>query len=267
MHRYLILALFLAFTLAAGVHAQDKKTKILLVGKDRDHPYASHEYMVECTMLARCLQQTRGIETIVSNGWPTDPNQLKGVKAIVLYTNNGGNVILAPQVREQVRQMVKDGVGVTAIHWGTGANKITGEEYLHILGGWFTREIGATLNTTTTRLIQADPKHPICRGWKEYDLRDEYYLNLRFLPAIHPVLKVHLEGKDHTVGWTYERPDGGRSFGFVCGHFHANFAEEPFRQAIVNGILWTVRMEVPEGGAPVSVTAKDLELPPDTRKK
>ena len=109
-------------------------------------------------------------------------------------------------------------------------------------------------------------KHPICRGWKEYDLREEYYYKLKFLPEARPVLKAHVDKQDYPVAWVYDRPDGGRSFGFVGGHFHDNFGKEEFRRAIVNGILWTARVEVPAEGAPVAITAKDLELPADTRK-
>jgi type 1 glutamine amidotransferase len=47
----------------------------------------------------------------------------------------------------------------------------------------------------------------------------------------------------------------------VLGHFHSNFGEKPFRQMLVNGILWTAHREVPQSGAPVAITAKDLELP------
>ena len=72
---------------------------------------------------------------------------------------------------------------------------------------------------------------------------------------------------DYDIGWVYERPDGGRSFGFVGGHFHANFGIKPFRQAVVNGILWTARLEVPEDGAPCAITPKDMELAPDPLKK
>jgi hypothetical protein len=40
-----------------------------------------------------------------------------------------------------------------------------------------------------------------------------------------------------------------------------------FRRLIVNGILWTAHVEIPEGGAPVAVTAKDMDLgPPPTPK-
>ncbi|MFM8905816.1 MAG: thioesterase, partial [Verrucomicrobiota bacterium] len=59
---------------------------------------------------------------------------------------------------------------------------------------------------------------------------------------------------------TYERADGGRSFGFVGAHFHDNFADEPFRRLVVNGVLWTLKADIPEGGAPAAVKPADLEL-------
>ena len=74
---------------------------------------------------------------------------------------------------------------------------------------------------------------------------------------------------EYVIGWAYERPDSnhGRSFGCVGGHFHANFGEKPFRQALVNGILWTAHKEIPEAGAPCAITAKIMELPPEPAKK
>ena len=78
-----------------------------------------------------------------------------------------------------------------------------------------------------------------------------------------------IEGKDYPIGWVYERPHskGGRSFGFVGGHFHDNFGIRAFRQAVVNGILWTAHIDIPEKGAPISITSKDMELPPEEPKK
>jgi hypothetical protein len=78
-----------------------------------------------------------------------------------------------------------------------------------------------------------------------------------------------IEGKSYPIGWVYERPHtkGGRSFGFVGGHFHDNFGITAFRQAVVNGILWTAHIDIPEKGAPIAITAKDMELPPQEPKK
>jgi hypothetical protein len=274
MRRWIWLGVLVCGLLGGVANAGEDNTRILLIGKNNDHAYGTHEYMFECNLLARCLKQTKGVETVVSNGWPKDEAQLKGVKAIVLYTANGGNVLLAPGVRDQALKMLKKGVGLTAIHWSTGADKARGDEWQHILGAWFSTADGSRLNTTTTKLIQAAPKHPICHGWQEYDLRDEYYLDLKFTPDIKPVLTVKLPNKDkqvtdYTVGWTYERPDskGGRSFGLVLGHFHDNFADKNFRKAVVNGVLWTAHRDVPAAGAPVDVIAEELKLPPKTDKK
>jgi hypothetical protein len=38
-----------------------------------------------------------------------------------------------------------------------------------------------------------------------------------------------------------------------------------FRKAIINGILWTAGVDVPEAGAAVERTPDDLQLPPPPR--
>src|SRR6266849_7686186 len=107
--------------LCAGAQGDEKKIKIVLIGKDRDHAYATHTYMDDCELLAKCLRQTPGVETIVSNGWPKDPAALRDVKAIVLQTKFGGNVLFSGPHRRQAEEMMKKGVGLTAIHWSTAA--------------------------------------------------------------------------------------------------------------------------------------------------
>lgn len=269
MRRIIFLTFAAMCCLAAHIHAGEK-TRILLIGKNNDHPYGTHEYMITCKLLAKCLQQTPNIETIVSNGWPTNPNKLKGVKAIVLYTANGGDVLLHPRVRKQALKLLKSGVGLTAVHWSTGANDINGPQWQMILGGWFSRKFaGSRLYINKAKLQQAAPDHPICNGWKPYPLHDEYYFDLKFEPSAKPVMKVTVKDKDYTVGWVYKRPGtkDGRSFGFVCGHYFRNFGETPFRQAVSNGILWTAHLDVPPGGAACAIARTDMKLPPRKKKK
>ena len=254
---------------AACLVAAEKSTKILLIGKERDHPYRTHEYMHECRLLGKCLEQTPGVKTVVSKGWPADPAVLDDVNAIVLYTAHGGNVLFGKSHRKQAQVLLGKGVGLTAIHWGTGAEgDDVGKLYLQALGGWFNIKF-SHLNTTTLKLTRADADHPVCRGWADYNLHDEYYLALRFMPKTKPIMTVHVEDKDYVVGWVYERPNSGdgRSFGCVLGHFHEQFGLKPFRTALVNGILWTAHRDVPAAGAPCAITDKDMELAPDTRKK
>ncbi len=268
MHR-IVLAAALALGLCADATAtaQEKAVKILLIGKDRDHALSQHEYLSDLAILAKCLRQTKGVEAEVSNGWPRDPEKLKGVSAIVFDTRMGGTVLFDPLVKAEAQRLLKRGVGLAAIHWGTGADAKTGPDWLNALGGWFNADLFSRYMVRKARVMQAEPKHPVCFGWKEYDLREEYYIKLKFAPGATPVLKVTIDKEVYPFAWVYTRPDGGRSFGFLGGHFHENFANEAFRRSIVNGILWTARVEVPAEGAPVKITPKDMELPPDTRKK
>jgi type 1 glutamine amidotransferase len=251
--------------------AAEKKAKILLIGKDLDHARNTHTYMSDCNLLAKCLSQTDGVETVVSNGWPKDPAVLKDVTAIVLHNRLGGTMLFRGPQRRQVEEMLKQGVGITAIHWGTGAETPEGGPWLQTMGGWFNAEGDGFSRylVQTSKLCQTDPKHPICRGWSDFDLREEYYFKLCFLPEAKPVMNTVIEGKKYPIGWVYERRNakGGRSFGFVGGHFHDNFGIKAFRQAVVNGILWTAHIDIPEKGAPISITSKDMQLPPQALKK
>jgi type 1 glutamine amidotransferase len=250
--RFLLLTLTACLLAASPVIAAEK-TRVLLIWHKYDHPPGTHMYPEVCRLLAHWLQQSPDIEPVLSDGWPTDPAVLKGVKAVVLYTSPGGDIVLNASHRAQAEALFKAGAGLTAIHWATGASEPIGPDYMKLLGGWFNHPLFSRLETTTAKLTQTDPKHPICRGWKEYDLKDEYYLGLRFMPEAKPVLKVTIGSEEHTVGWTYERPGsrGGRSYGLVLGHFHDNFQKEAFRKLVVNGILWTAHRPVPAQGAPV----------------
>src|SRR3954451_10167186 len=118
MTKRLLLTLGLCLLACPCLSGAEKKVKVLLIGKDRDHPFQTHEYMVECELLARCLRQTPGVEAVVSNGWPTDPKILDGVSTIVFYTQKGGNVLFGAEARRQAEDLLKNGVGLVAIHWG-----------------------------------------------------------------------------------------------------------------------------------------------------
>jgi hypothetical protein len=60
------------------------------------------------------------------------------------------------------------------------------------------------------------------------------------------------------LAWTFDRPSGGRSFGFTGLHYHDNWGNPDFRRLIVNAVLWTAHMNVPAGGAPVAMVPQDL---------
>jgi type 1 glutamine amidotransferase len=58
--------------------------------------------------------------------------------------------------------------------------------------------------------------------------------------------------------WAWERPDGGRGFGFTGGHTHKNWGNDNYRKVVLNAILWVAKVEVPSNGLDSSVSADDL---------
>lgn len=247
---------------------ESRSGKALLIGKQPDHPYGSHMYLHTCRMLGECLR-LNGLESAVSDGWPKDEAELRDVKTIVVYTSPAAELLLDGPHREQVDRVMKAGVGLVTIHWASSVKQEDfdrlGERWLSYLGGTWVSNVG--LSTDTSELKQIIPDHPICRGWKSYDLHDEFYLNPTIGKNAQPVLQVTTKGQDVVVGWAYERSGGGRAYGTTLGHFYENFEREVFRRTIVNAILWTAHREVPESGARVDVSGRFLKLPPEKGEK
>src|SRR5438874_9296911 len=113
MNRKLFCALAV-WLLVSTAFAADKKAKVLLIGKDLDHARNTHTYISDCELLGKCLRQTEGVETVVSNGWPKDPAVTKDVTAIVLHTRLGGTVLFRGPQRRLEEERLKQGVGITA---------------------------------------------------------------------------------------------------------------------------------------------------------
>lgn len=256
--------------LALLTRAQAEPARVLIVGHKRDHPYQTHEYLAVGRLLATCLAQTPGVTATQSEGWPRDPAALTGLAAVVLYTSAGGNLILSGPHRATAEKLFQSPTGLVALHWATaGEGPEVGPDYQAALGGRFSFEFSG-LRVDRAPLRFTTPEHPILRGLQPFELRDEYYLDLRFEPAAQPLVTALLPktaehpAKEQTIAWTYERSGGGRSFGCTAGHFFDNFAREEFRRLFVQGILWSARVEVPASGAAVTIKPDDLALPPDT---
>lgn len=255
-----VLSLVVAAVLACEVEAT---TKVLLIGKQPDHPFGTHMYLHTCDVLSKCLE-LNGIEEIeVSDGWPREPGVLEGVDTIVVYATPAAEFLLDGEHRNEVTELLDAGVGLVTLHWASSVHKENferlGPRWMSYLGGTWISNVG--LHTGESPLRQLAPEHPVCRGWQEYQLHDEYYLNPNVGEAT-PVLQVMAKEDPVVVGWAYKRKNEGRSYATTLGHFYRNFQQEPFRRMVVNAILWTAHVEVPEVGANVALSEEELALPP-----
>jgi type 1 glutamine amidotransferase len=184
---------------------------------------------------------------------------------------------------DQIRPLMDKGVGLGAIHWAVEVPKGKGEDaYLEWLGGAF--EADWSVNPTWTANFSSLPDHPITRGVKPFEIHDEWYFHMRFpegMKGVTPILSaiapdstmdrpdgkysgnpaVREAVKNHEpaiVSWAFERPNGGRGFGFTGAHYHDNYLNENFRKIVLNGVLWIAKAEVPADGVPSTITKDDL---------
>ena len=230
----------------------------------------------------KMLQQTPGVFPVMArDGWPKNPKTFEDAKAVVFYMDGGGgHPILDKGRKEVVQKLIDKKVGFVNLHYAVEYPKSQSEHVLSWLGGYY--ETGFSTNPHWVAKFESFPKHAITRGVKPFEIRDEWYFNIRFEPGskgVTPILeatppegvrgtaeaKKH-KGRKEIVAWTYERADGGRSFGFTGGHTHKNWGDENFRRLVVNSILWSAGVEVPATGAKVEMDASELKRNLDRKR-
>jgi hypothetical protein len=58
----------------------------------------------------------------------------------------------------------------------------------------------------------------------------------------------------------YERPNGGRGFGFTGMHTHWTWGNNGFRKSVLNALVWIAKAEVPPNGVETKpLTVADLQ--------
>jgi type 1 glutamine amidotransferase len=280
----LLSSCLLGALLLSGAHAADKK--ILLIAGPPSHAPGAHEHNAGVLLLQKCLRGTPGLKTEVAlNGWPKDPKVFDGVDAILIYADGGvRHIALQDENLKTLRNALAKGAGLGLLHYAVEPTIEKGQkEFLEWVGGAF--EINWSVNPHWDAHFKELPKHPVTRGVNPFTIRDEWYFNMRFVDErkrITPLLvatpdasttsrpdghhsgnpfvrALVARGEPVTLAWGFERPNGGRGFGFTGGHYHENWGNDDFRKLVLNAILWLARMDVPAGGVESTVTAEDLK--------
>ncbi len=270
-----------AFT---GVAEEAKKKVVFLAGAP-SHALGEHEHIAGCKLLAAKLSAAMPeIETVVNTGrFPKDESIFDGAASVVVYCDGGQGHILNRHL-ELFDGLMKKGVGLVCIHYAVETVKgPEGDKFLEWMGGYF--EPHWSVNPHWKANYETLPDHPITRGVPPFSVQDEWYYHMRFVPEmanVAPILtalppKSTLEredgphsgnpdvraaverGEKQHMAWAYERPGGGRGFGFTGGHFHKNWQDDNFRKLVLNAIAWTANVEVPEGGI-TTPTPTDEEI-------
>jgi type 1 glutamine amidotransferase len=271
---------------SAAAGAVPKKKIVFIAGPD-SHGKGEHEHNGGCTLLAKALNDSLpGVEAlVVHNGWPQDESVLNNAAAIVFYLDGGGSDHLELVHAAKMEKLIANGTGIVNLHFslevsaGEGGNR-----FLKWIGGYF--EINWSVNPVWEASFARFPDHPVARGVKPFTILDEWYYHMRFpadMKGVTPILQalppestlkqpdgthsnnpavreaVITRKEMQTLAWAFERPDGGRGFGFTGGHMHKNWQNDNFRKLVLNAIAWTAKIDIPADGVP-SATPTENEL-------
>lgn len=284
----------LGLALIVGLQARaEEPKKLLLIAGTPSHGPGDHEFNAGVQLLAKCLESVEGLETVIQlNGWPSDPAKFDGVDAILMYMDGGKG---HPAVQEDrlafLGGLMDKGVGLMCAHFGVEVPKDNGgAEFMAWIGGYYEDQFSC--NPMWSPKYESFPDHPVTRGVQPFQIKDEWYMHMRFRddkagvtellvatppdevrdgpyvypPGPYPHIQAD-KGKPETMMWAVERPDGGRGVGFTGGHIHRNWGNDDFRKAVLNALVWISGLDVPEGGVQSTVTEDDLTKNLDPKEK
>lgn len=260
----------------------DTRRIVFIAAKGTHGSRGNHEFLAGSVYCARRINAVYPAAYAVV--YPDDkwPKNLTNANAIVVLLNHAARAASDPKIKAAVER----GAGFMAIHFGVEVNKgAQGANYLDWMGGYF--ETFWSVNPWWSPEIKVASGHPTARGVKPFQIKDEWYYHMRFqdqmkgvtpiLSAVAPLNTVHFKdkpsdrggnadvfkavtaGEPQHLAWAYDRPGGGRGFGFTGFHNYYNLTNDSFRTTLLNGVAWVSKLEVAAEGVP-STTPTKAEL-------
>jgi hypothetical protein len=272
--------------------SQNRKKIVLVAGK-QSHGPGDHEFNAGVQLLDKCLAKEKSVlPTFYLSGWPKDSSAFDNADAILFYMDGGaGHPAIQEDHIEILDKIAARGVGLGFAHYGVEvpAGK-AGEALQRWIGGHYEHKF--SVNPMWSPEFKSFPDHPVTRGVKPFSVLDEWYFNMRWNekaaglthilvdkpsdkvrggPYVHPAGPYdHIKeasGRPETMMWTFERPDGGRGFGFTGGHKHKNWGDDNFRKVMLNALVWIAKAEVPPNGVESVISEEDLKQNLDPKPK
>lgn len=245
----------------------NKRLLLLWQGPDGHQP-TTHEFEAGIRLIANWFQQNTPFQVMISEAdetWDEGAELLERADSTVLFISQGSRWIRErPERLKAFQDYAKRGGGLVGLHWAIGSKRDEDiADFLALLGATHGGS-DRSYRYLTTRLRPALNKHPIHHGVRAIDVEDEFYFKLKTVksPApVVPVMESRIDNDWHMVAWAWERPDGGRSFGFSGLHNHKNWGEENYRRLVFQGIFWTLKEPIPSDGIVVNIREGWLKLP------
>jgi hypothetical protein len=265
---------------AAEPSPAEGKRRIVFVHGAASHGYGGHAYGPAFRLLARILNANVPAVSAVVVPEDGDLSALDTAHAIMLGSDGGH---LVKKLGDHLEPLMAKGVGLGAIHYTLDpTDRKAVDRLIAWIGGAY--EQHWSVNPHWEAEFKSFPVHPVTRGLKPFKADDEWYYHMRFAPererltavlaavppertrqgpdgphSGNPAVRAR-KGKPEVLAWVYERPGGGRGFGFTGMHTHWTWAQDSYRKSVLNALVWLAGAEVPPAGVPSATpTLEELE--------
>lgn len=268
---FVIMLLIVCLGICRCTSASENDCVLIVVGPT-NHPPGTHEVAAGGRLMEYCLENMEhkpALKVEVVYEWPSAALRDSAISIVFIGDTFPANRLPNPsQNLADLQVMMDRGCGIVCVHYATG---LLGEDVkadgdhplLRWMGGYFANrscphhESFAKIFPSAT-IKPAAAQHDIWRGCHEFTLNDEPYTNNYFgskdnQPAANvTILATSMlppeTPKPEAVSWCVQRSDSGRGFAVVMPHFYRSWKNEDLRRYILNGIVWSAKLEVPPAG-------------------
>jgi len=171
------------------------------------------------------------------------PDAVKAYDVIVLYDMWQK---ITDEAKADFVAMLKEGKGLVVLHHAIASYQ-DWPEYHKIFGARYylkptmvdgvEKPRSQWKHDVKFKVHIADPKHPIARGVKDFEIHDETYKGYDIRPDVRPLLTTEEPLSSPTIGWTktYEK---ARVAYIQLGHDHLAYENPNFQRLVAQAIAW-----------------------------
>lgn len=228
--------------------AASRQRLLLLYQKPDGHPVNTHEYLRGLTRLKELLAVSPQLDVRLvpaDEPWTDGPELLDAADGAVLFLAQGALWMSAnPERLRAFQRLAERGGGLSCLHWAMGSKPTPAiPAFVDLLGGCHGGD-DRRFRVLETTLRPVVAPHDITRGLEPVRLKEEFYYDLKWPKGKsrpQPLMEAAIDDLWWPVAWAWERPDGGRSFGFSGLHFDENWNQPTYQKLVTRGVLWTMK--------------------------
>ena len=151
---------------------------------------------------------------------------------------------ITAQEKVNYYNLLKLGKGMVFLHHSQCSYQ-DWEGYKTIVGGKYYEEKNSPKTSTyqhdvTFTVNIANPRHPVTRGLKDFEILDEVYGNTEVLPGITPLLRTDHPQSSKIIGWTHQI-EKSRIVYIQPGHDKNAYQNANYRQLVLQAIKYVAQ--------------------------